>query len=79
MLKKRIDFAECQRLRNNVAQKDNCKAFEECKKPKKEEKGCNKNRLRMTERQEIMVRDLCGVKFEFSCSLPNCNLPLMNG
>ena len=35
--------------------------------------------LRMTERQEIMVRDLCGVKFEFSCSSPNCDLPLMNG
>ena len=37
------------------------------------------NKLRMTGRQEIMVSDLCGVKFEFSCSSRNCDLPLMNG
>ena len=42
MLKKQIDFAECQRLRNMSRKKGNCKAFGERKKPKKEEKDCKK-------------------------------------
>ena len=70
MLKKRITFAECQRQRIESRRNAEIKHLKNVKDEKGVKNGRKlaKNEARMTECQEIMVRDLRDNRNEFSCS-----------